>query len=214
MSKIPKSPFFWFIVCLVGIAALAFLGPEEKSLGANVRIVYLHGAWVLTAEIVLLAAGLTGLAGVLGWLGLPVFLRPANGFHRWSRALGWTGIIFWVTYLPLSLWAMQANWSGLFLAEPRFRLALTFTVVGTLLQLGLWIIHRPWLTSVANLIFIIILRLAFSNAKYIMHPPPSPIFSSGLWGTQVFFIGLNLITLVAAFFLARSFLSLSKDDRS
>jgi hypothetical protein len=33
-------------------------GPEEKSLGANVRIVYLHGAWVLSAELAFVAAAL------------------------------------------------------------------------------------------------------------------------------------------------------------
>ena len=100
---------------------MAFLGPEEKSLGANVRIVYLHGAWVLTAEIAFFAAALAGLFGLI--------LRK-DIFHAWSAALGRTGIIFWVTYLPLSLFAMQSNWNGLFLAEPRFRLAMMFAVTG------------------------------------------------------------------------------------
>lgn len=207
MFKIFKSPLFWFVTCLIAIALLAFFGPEEKSLGSNVRIVYLHGAWVLTAEIAFLAAGLAGLVGLLGLLGLPLLAGArADKFNRWSRALGWTGILFWVTYLPLSLWAMQANWSGLFLAEPRFRLALTFAVVGLLLQFGLWLIHKPWLTSSANLAFIIALRLAFASAEYIMHPPPSPIFSSGLVNIQVFFIGLNLLTLFAAYLLTRTFI--------
>jgi hypothetical protein len=104
---------------------------------------------------------------------------------------------------------MQANWSGLFLAEPRFRLALTFAVVGVLLQLGLLLIHRPWITSSANLAFIIALRLTFARAEYIMHPPPSPIFNSGLLNIQVFFIGLNLLTLVAAYLLSRVFISIT-----
>jgi len=208
MSKIIKSPLIWFVISLIAIALLAFFGPEEKSLGSNVRIVYLHGAWVLTAEVSFLAAGLTGLAGLLGRLGLPLLSGTrTDWFNRWSSALGWTGIIFWVTYLPLSLWAMQANWSGLFLAEPRFRLALTFAVVGVLLQLGLLLIHKPWITSSANLAFIIALRLSFASAEYIMHPPPSPIFSSGLINIQIFFIGLNLLALIAAYLLTRVFIS-------
>jgi len=206
MSKIVKSPFSWFLLCLAGVAGLAFFGPEEASLGSNVRIVYLHGAWVMTAEIALIAAGLAGLAGLLGWLGLPLLRYRAEAFHRWSRALGWSGILFWLTYLPLSLWAMQANWSGLFLAEPRFRLALTFAVAGVLLQAGLWLIDRPWLASLGNLVFFVALRVAFSNAEYVMHPPPSPIFSSGLFNIQAFFIGLALLTLAAAYFLTRCWL--------
>ncbi|HMZ09002.1 MAG TPA: hypothetical protein PK078_15405, partial [Anaerolineales bacterium] len=63
--KNSKSPLVYFIVTVGMIAILALFGPEEKSLGSNVRIVYLHGAWVLTAEIAFFAAALTGLLGLL-----------------------------------------------------------------------------------------------------------------------------------------------------
>ncbi len=191
MKKNPLTRFFLLVLLIV---LLAIFGPEEKSLGTNVRIVYLHGAWVLTAEIAFLAAAAAGTVGLL--------LRRES-WHRWSAALGRTGLIFWLTYLPLSLWAMQANWNGLFLAEPRFRLALTFAVFGTLLQLGLWLLDTPWLTSLGNLLFILILRYAFANAENVMHPPPSPIFKSGLWAIIAFFLALNVLTLLAAWQLTR-----------
>ncbi len=191
MPKI-RSPLAGFGLTLLAILGLALLGPEEQSLGANVRIVYLHGAWVLTAELAFLAAALTGLLAL-------VMKRPA--LHHWSAALGRTGILFWITYLPLSLWAMQSNWNGLFLAEPRFRLALTFAVVGLLLQAGLWILNTDWITSAANLIFFIVLRVVFSTASNIMHPPPSPIFNSGNTLIIGFFVLLNLLAWLAALFL-------------
>ncbi len=112
MSKL-KSPIILFLVTVIIISLLALFGPEEQSLGSNVRIVYLHGAWVLSAELAFLAAGLAGLIGLVSKKDL---------FHNWSAALGRTGIFFWVTYIPLSLWAMESNWNGLFLSEPRFRL--------------------------------------------------------------------------------------------
>jgi hypothetical protein len=200
MSKI-KSPFFLFFATLLVICVAALLGPEEKDLGANVRIVYLHGAWVLTAELVFAASALAGLLGLVA---------RRDVFHTWSAALGRTGVLFWVTYLPLSLLAMQANWNGLFLSEPRFRLALTFAVVGVLLQAGLWMINRQWLTSLANLAFFIVLRVIFATAQNIMHPPPSPIFNSGNYIIIGFFVGLNLLAWLAAYFLTRWFLSLEK----
>ncbi len=126
--------------------------------------------------------------------------------HAWSAALGRTGIVFWVTYLPLSMLAMQSNWNGLFLSEPRFRLALTFAVVGVLLQIGLWMINLKWLTSSANIAYFIALRVVFSMAENIMHPPPSPIFNSGNFLIIGFFLGLNLLAWVAAYFLTRWFL--------
>ena len=202
MSKL-KSPLPLFFATLLLIVVIAFFGPEEKDLGANVRIVYLHGAWVLTAELVF---ALSALAGLLG------LVARRDVFHAWSAALGRTGIVFWVTYLPLSMLAMQSNWNGLFLAEPRFRLALTFAIVGVLLQVGLWMVNQKWLTSLANIAFFITLRVIFATAQNIMHPPPSPIFNSGNYFIIGFFVGLNLLAWLAAYFLTRFFLQLQTDN--
>jgi hypothetical protein len=202
MPKI-KSRLASFLLTVFAIILLALFGPEEQSLGSNVRIVYLHGAWVLTAEV---AFALAALAGLLG------LAARKDSFHAWSAALGRTGIIFWVTYLPLSLYAMQANWNGLFLAEPRFRLALMFAITGILLQAGLWIINQKWLTSLANLAFFVVLRVVFAAAQDVMHPPPSPIFNSGNYIIMFFFVALNLLTWLAGYFLTRWFLQLKTDD--
>jgi len=197
----PKSPLNLLFITIIIIALLAMFGPEEQSLGSNVRIVYLHGAWVLAAELAFLAAGITGLIALV---------TAGNGFHKWSAALGRTGIVFWVTYLPLSLWAMQANWNGLFLVEPRFRLALIFAVTGVLLQFGLWFINIHWITSLANVLYIVILRAIFSTAENVMHPPPSPIFNSGNYAIIGFFVILILLSLLAAYFLTRVFLIMNE----
>jgi len=153
----------------------------------------------MTAEVAFIAAALAGLLGLLLRKGI---------FHAWSAALGRTGIVFWLTYLPLSLFAMQANWNGLFLAEPRFRIAMIFAVTGVLLQLGLWLFNISWLTSLANILYIIALRVVFATAQNVMHPPPSPIFSSGLWNIITFFVVLNILAWVAGYFLTKFFLTL------
>jgi hypothetical protein len=196
MSKL-KSTVALFSITVIVIALLALFGPEEKSLGASVRIVYLHGAWVLAAELAFVAAGLAGLIALI---------TRRSAFHQWSAALGRTGIFFWITYLPLSLWAMQSNWNGLFLAEPRFRLAAIFAVTGVLLQMGLWLVNTDWITSAAHLLFIIVLRVIFSTVENVMHPPPSPIFNSGNYVIMGFFLALIALTLLAAYFLTRIFL--------
>jgi hypothetical protein len=183
-------------IALIAIFLLPFLGPAERSLGANVRVVYLHGAWVLAALAGFLAAGLAGAAALIA--------RRAY-LHTWSMAFGRTGLLFWITYLPLSLWAMQTNWNGLFLSEPRWRLALIFAVAGLLLQMGLAIIAIPTWPSVANLVFMVVLAYSIFNVGSVMHPPPSPIFNSGIWQVQLFFTLLFALTLLAAWLLARWF---------
>ncbi|MCI0477026.1 MAG: hypothetical protein L0Y55_12325, partial [Anaerolineales bacterium] len=191
----------YFLLTIGVLALIALFGPEEKSLGSNVRLVYLHGAWVLAAEVAFFAAALAGLIGLL---------TRKDVFHNWSAALGRTGIVFWVTYLPLSLLAMQANWNGLFLQEPRFRLAMIFAITGVLLQLGLWLFDIKWLTSLGNIVYIVTLRAIFSSAENIMHPPPSPIFNSDLWHIIAFFVALNILAWVAGYFLTRVFLNLQQ----
>lgn len=224
MSK-SKSNLLLFVITVIALALLALFGPEEQSLGANVRIVYLHGAWVLTAELVLFAAAIVGVIALIGYV-IPqvkyysAFRREyvsrkigGDNAHRWSAALGRTGIFFWVTYLPLSLLAMQTNWNGMFLAEPRFRLAVIFAVTGVLLQAGLWLMNTDWLTSLANIIFIVILRVIFATADNVMHPPPSPIFNSGNYTIIGFFVGMIALSLVASYFLTRVFAQLPNQNK-
>jgi hypothetical protein len=78
------------------------------------------------------------------------------------------------------------------------------------LQIGLWIINHKLLTSAANIAYIVVLRVIFATAANVMHPPPSPIFNSGNFYIIGFFVGLNLLSWLAAYFLTRWFLSLSK----
>ncbi|OGN85344.1 MAG: hypothetical protein A2X27_03405 [Chloroflexi bacterium GWD2_49_16] len=108
---------------------------------------------------------------------------------------------------------MQSNWNGLFLAEPRFRLALIFAITAVLLQVGLWLFNLPWLTSVANIIFIVVLRVVFASASNIMHPPPSPIFNSGNYTIITFFIALNLLAWGAAYLVTRLWLALATSKK-
>jgi hypothetical protein len=195
-----RSPFFWFVLAVLTTAGLTAIGPEEASLGENVRIVYLHGAWVLTAEAVLGLSAATGLFGLL---------FRHDKLQRWSMALGRTGLIFWIIYLPLSLWAMESNWNGLFLSEPRFRIAVIFAVTGVLLQVGMALVGRLPFTALANVLFFCALWITLRQAETVLHPPPSPIFSSGILSLQLFFIGVIFLTMTAAYFLTRWWLQKS-----
>ena len=197
MSRL-RSPFFWFVLAMLTAAALTALGPEEASLGSNVRIIYLEGAWLLAAETALGLAALGGLFAIL---------MRRDRLHRWSAALGRTGIFFWVVYLPLSLWAMDADWNGLFSSEPRFRIAVIFAAIGVLLQIGLSLLARPGATSLANLAFFIGLWMANSQAEYLRPSAPSLIVQSGIISLQLFFVGLVFLTLAGAYFMTKWWLT-------
>ena len=66
----------WAALVLIGVIIALFtaFGPLEKTLGVNVRLVYLHGAWVWAALAGIMAGGLYGLAGLL---------TQNRGLHAW-----------------------------------------------------------------------------------------------------------------------------------
>jgi hypothetical protein len=188
-----KSPILWFALTLLAIAVVTALGPAERSLGTNVRVVYLHGAWVWTALICMFAAAAVGLVGLI--------IRHQR-LHYWSRSLSRTGLVFWITYLPLSLWAMQINWNGLFLAEPRWRVAIIFAIGGLAIQIGITLLENPAWASALNLVYAVILMYVLQTTDQVLHPG-SPIFSSGAWRIQIYFMILLMLTLLVAWQLVR-----------
>lgn len=188
-----KVRFLAFALNLLLVALVAGICPPEKSLGVNARVVYLHGAWVWSALAGFLFAALAALIGLI---------TQRTTWQRWSQAWGWTALAFWITYLPLSMWAMQANWNGLFLAEPRFRLGLAFAVSGLFLQMGLVFVDRLEVTSLANMVYALVLYLTLGATQNVLHPP-SPILSSNARGIQAAFGGLFILLLLTGYQIAR-----------
>jgi hypothetical protein len=187
-----QSPLLWFGLLLILAVFFATIAPLEKTLGINARFIYFHGAWVWAGMLSFLIASVIGL--------LALILRRSN-LHRWSQAWGRVGLFYWVLFLPMSLVAMQANWGGLFLDEPRWQLPLNLAIVGLLLQIGLIFFPVQW-TSFGNLLFGLLFFGWMRGTDTILHPD-SPIFNSGVRSIQIFFFGLVLILSVAAYFLAR-----------
>ncbi len=189
MTRLPISRRS-LVIILVGFfcltIAIAFLTPLERTLGGNLRLVYLHGAWVWTGIVTFCFAAIAGLAALI---------LHKTSLHRWSRSLGWTGLCFWITYLPLSLAVMQINWNGFFFDEPRWKIPFTFAVIGLLLQAGLVLMNTPWITSLANFMFTSVLLYNLVNMDSVLHPD-SPVFSSGSTGIKLIFILLLASTLI------------------
>jgi len=187
MTLSKRTLWLLFVALLVATALVTFLGPAERTLGANLRLVVLHGAWVWAGKAAFALAGLAGLVGLL-------WAKRRAALTGWSLALGRTGLAFWLTYLPMSLLVMQLNWGGLFFDEPRWRVPFTFGVVAVLLQAGLAVLRIDWLTCAANLAFGAALWAALGGAVNVLHPD-SPIFGGDSARIQWFFIILLALSL-------------------
>jgi hypothetical protein len=193
LRRLPPLPLF--ILLLAGILAVLDLSPSECSLGTNVRIVYLRGAWAWTALAAFAASGFLGLGGLLS---------GRQTHHRWLGAMAQTGAFFWVPYVPLTPMAMQANSNGLFLDERRWRLALNFSVVAVLLQLGPLSLDHLRFSRAMDLMFMLALGFGLLTTREVMHPA-SPIFSSPSMAIRAFFTALLGLCWLAGWQLARCF---------
>ncbi|OGT27946.1 MAG: hypothetical protein A2Z17_00740 [Gammaproteobacteria bacterium RBG_16_66_13] len=183
-----RHPFRWAIVFLVLAVVVSAVAPPERVLGQTIGLVYLHGAWVWTAIIVL------GASAVTGWIG---WLRRPNPLANWSMALGQVGTFFWVSYLPLSLWAMDATWGGLFLVEPRWRLGVNLALVSLLAQTTILLIRRPDWASAVNVVVFLALVISLMSTSSILHPS-SPVFDSGSLWIVAAYLAIQVLCLASA----------------
>ena len=184
----PQSNLVVFLLLVIMIAAITSLGPSERSLGENVRLVYLHGAWVWTSLIAFALAAISGIFGLV---------LKRQGLNQWSLISGRVATFFWLTYLPLSMWTMQANWNGLYLAEPRFKVAVDFAIAGIMIQVALILLKDARWGSVLNTLFFSSLWITLRSAEQVMHPP-SPILTSDSITIRLFFFLLLGLCLLAA----------------
>ncbi|NTV36748.1 MAG: hypothetical protein HGA53_07330 [Anaerolineaceae bacterium] len=172
---------------VIGLVLVFLLSPQDKTLGSGTALVLLHGAWVWTGLFAFFAAALLGLSGIVS---------GNSRIHQLSKSSGVTALIFWLTYLPMSLLVMKANWSGLFFAEPRWKIPFAFAIIALLLQSGLAIINKPAVTSGGNLVYGISLFYLLSRAETILHPD-SPVFSGSKNIQQIFILNLVLCLILA-----------------
>lgn len=167
---------------LVGLAAvvlaLALLAPRDATLQDASPVVYLHGALVWISILAFTAAGVVGLAGLM-W--------QRQVFHAWSGALARTGLLFWVIYLPLSMWASKVTWNGVPLGDPRFRTAFQVLVLAAGFQIAgaLWG-ARSSLGSALNAVLAVVLWVLTLTTRDVMHPQ-NPMASSAAT-IQFFFV--------------------------
>lgn len=160
-KRILKQPLA-ILITLGLIVLAAFLAPIEKTLGASIRVIYIHAAWVWTGKV------LFGLAAIAGLLALIFSSRDRIVYL--SRALAHAALFFWLTYLPMSLYVMRSTWGGFFFDEPRWRIPFMLGIIAVLLQGALWAFNNDRFTALGNLVFGVALWWQLGGAENILHP--------------------------------------------
>lgn len=180
----------------VAALALAWVAPSDVTLAGTSKVVYLHGALVWTALLTLTAAGVLGCAALAA-----MFAQRGDVLHAWTLALGRTGILFWLAYIPVSMLASRMAWNAIFLAEPRYVTAFRVLAIGVIVQVIIILFNRPVVSSALHVAQAVVLWALLLNTPSVLHPD-NPILGST--PSIQFFFGLIVLACgLAALQVAR-----------
>lgn len=176
------------VACALVAALLVWLAPEERSLGAGIKVVYVHVALVWT--------GLTGLA-LTGLLGLALVISGDRRLANLAQTTGWVACAFFAAGLAMSIVAAKVNWGGMFWQEPRTAASLRALALGVLV-LG----AAGWLGGGRRqgLLYLLPAGLvvwSFPGTRLVLHPQ-SAIWSSPSVGIRFTFLAMFVVFSLAA----------------
>jgi hypothetical protein len=184
------------VVLAVVALLLAWAAPSDVTLKGTSKVVYIHGALVWTSMLTLTLAGVVGLAALAA-----MTIKRDNVMHAWALALGRTGLVFWIAYIPVSMLASRMAWNAVFLAEPRYATAFRVLAIGIIVQAVIFLFNRPVISSAAHVAQAVIMWTLLLTTPSILHPD-NPILHSAP-SIQFFFGTMVLACGVAALQVAR-----------
>jgi hypothetical protein len=183
---------WWGIAGIVAVTAvLLLIAPEEATLGAGIRSVYVH--------VALIWVGLAGFV-IAGLLGVGLLVTGYERLYPWLRTIGWTGVGFFAAGLVMSAISSKVNWGAVFWQEPRMRSSGTSLAIAVIVMVAMewfpWLRLRGAMMTAVPLIFFWLT----ARTELVLHPD-NPIRTSDSVGIQATFIGLFVLVGLAAVLL-------------
>lgn len=179
------------LALLLAVAAVfLWLAPNERTLGAGIKIVYVHVALTRVGTLALLLAGLLGLLGVI-WVN--------DRLLSWLRTVYAAAFICYLAGFLLAMWASQVNWGGIPLWEPRFLSAINILVVGAVCGMLLNLLPLPRLASFSAAVQLTLLFIGVQSNRIALHPV-DPVSDAPL-DIQNAFSGMFILALLLWFWL-------------
>lgn len=182
-----RRPAYWLTPALILMAQAAVLvfSPEERTLGARIKPVYLH--------VSLTWAGMLLLA-VSGALGLGLAVSKSEKLDSWLKTVLTVGWGLYIIGFIVSLMASFINWGGVPFKEPRVLGSLNVLVVASV---ALALVNWNNLRRINGLLGITPAALMFfsgSGSRMALHPE-GPVSTSPP-GIKLTFYGMFLLAML------------------
>jgi hypothetical protein len=178
----------WLLLGIILVAQLTvlILAPEEKTLGAGIKPVYLHVSLTWTGMLLLAGSVLLGLWVLAGGN------RNAVG---WLRKGLFSGFILYGIGFLVSMYASVINWGGVPFGEPAVRQAMGYMLVGVLLWGATHWLQQTRVKGLISSLAALMLLMATESSQSILHPE-SPVNTSPQSIKATFFIMFGLALLL------------------
>lgn len=186
-SKIPAALTLTLFIGLL----LLLISPEEKELGAIMKLIYLHGALITSGLSLFTAAGIVGI--------ISLFKRRVN--FRLLFAIEKTALIFWIAATIIGDLTSVLAWGGIFPGEPRF----AATIIIALVSAGVYFIStsidNPGIISFLGIGLSLSVWALMGSAGKILHPD-NP-FGASEPSIRIFFFLITMVFLAASVLTVR-----------
>lgn len=204
------SATFGLIILAV---TLAFFAPEEKTLGSNIRLIYLHAAVTWVGLILFIASGLLGLLYFVGSIFPGEGSRFKNSMANWSSAGQTTATLFWVAHLTLGAIGAYIIWGGTWWDEPRLKIAALILLMAIVTLLIRLMVENKSLWAGLNLTFPILTYLLLWKTGKLFHPD-NAFAASDSFSIKLFAALITLTFILVAITAMRLFFDIQQNQES
>lgn len=182
-----NKPAAWIVLALI-LAAQSLvlaLAPNERTLGAGIKPVYLHVS-LTWAGMILLA--------VSAALGLGLVVSKSEKLASWLRTILTAGWALYLIGFLVSMIASYINWGGVPFKEPRVLGSLNVLVISTVaLVLVKWI-NQQRIAGLLGAAPTILMAFTVSSSRMALHPDST--VGSSPSGIKFTFYGMFLLALL------------------
>ncbi len=181
--KSPRAALLMLGALLAAAALVVAFSPSEQTLGAAVKVVYVHVALSRAGAVLLGAAGLLGLA---------VLVTANEPLARWMRALAWAGLTLYALGFAVSILAQVTSWGGVIWQEPRVRIATNMLAAAAIVEALVWWLKHPRWEGLVRAMYAAGLWSANLRADNVLHPGNA---ISGSTSAAIQWTGILLLAL-------------------
>ncbi|HNS49593.1 MAG TPA: hypothetical protein PKO09_00240 [Anaerolineae bacterium] len=175
------------ILLIILLASWTAMAPAEARIGNLIKLVYVHGALVLSGMLAFSLAGLLAIVALLARR--PSWFRAADAAGR-GALLAWIVCAISAMAVTKLTWGQLVAWS-----EPRVRSTALILLAALALEVVARMVNQCDFGAVVRIVMGIAPWIVTRQAEVIRHPV-DPIGGSGSTAIQAFFL-LIVLTVVA-----------------